>query len=489
MPADPQGGAPRGIIVAAPASGSGKTLVTLALLRRLARDGVAVAGAKAGPDYIDPTFHAAACGRPCRNLDVWAMRPATLAATVDALGDNADLIIAEGVMGLFDGIALPGRPDTGSTADLAALTGWPVVLVVDAGRQAASAGALLRGFATHRADVPVAGVIFNRVGSQNHRDALAAAAKLAVPDMAILGFVPRDAALALPERHLGLVPAGERAGLDGFLDRAATIVGDALDLDALAVLARPTTLAHPQPVIARSNATKQSRSDADAGSGLLRFARNDGDRKQASSIPLPPLGQRIAVARDDAFVFAYDAVLDGWRAAGAEIVPFAPLADKAPDASADAVYLPGGWPELHAGALAAATRFRDGLRAAAARGATVYGECGGYMALGEALTDADGTAHRMAGLLPLETSFAARRLQLGYREVVLPAAHPLGAAGTRFRGHEFHYATVTREGAGQALFRAASARGEDLGAAGLVAGTVAGSFVHLIDAHPNDLAA
>jgi cobyrinic acid a,c-diamide synthase len=197
--------------------------------------------------------------------------------------------------------------------------------------------------------------------------------------------------------------------------------------------------------------------------------------------PLPPLGQRIAVARDAAFAFAYDWLLESWRDAGAEIAPFAPLADEAPDRAADAVYLPGGYPELHAGQLAAAGTFMAGLRAAAIRGAALYGECGGYMALGEALTDADGVAHPMAGLLPLATSFAERKLHLGYREVRLAAAHPLGAAGQRLRGHEFHYATVTREGPGQALFRARSARGDDLGAAGLVAGTVSGSFVHLID--------
>lgn len=438
-----------GLIIAAPASGSGKTLVTLSLLRRLTRDGLRVTGAKAGPDYIDPTFHTAACRRPCRNLDVWAMREATLASTIAALGNDAALIVAEGVMGLFDGINLPGRPDAGSTADLAALTGWPVVLVVDAGRQAASVGALLRGFTTHRNDVKIAGVIFNRVGSASHRAALTAAAKLAVPDVKILGHVPRDATLTLPERHLGLVPAGERNDLDTFLEHAATIVGDAVDCTALAALARP------------ANPARQVSAEP--------------------SQPLPPLGQRIAIARDDAFVFCYDSIVDGWHSAGAEIGFFSPLANEAPNPTADAVYLPGGWPELHAGTLAAAKIFHSGLRAAAARGAAIYGECGGYMALGEGLIDADGVTHAMADLLPLETNFADRRLQLGYREVTLQAGHPLGSAASHFRGHEFHYATVAREGPGQALFHARSARGDELGTAGLVTGRVSGSFIHLID--------
>ena len=193
------------------------------------------------------------------------------------------------------------------------------------------------------------------------------------------------------------------------------------------------------------------------------------------------LGQRIAVARDEAFAFAYPLVLDGWRRAGAEILPFSPLADESPSPVADAVYLPGGYPELHAGRLAAARRFIKGLRAAAARGAVVYGECGGYMVLGESLVDADGEAHAMAGLLPLATTFAERGLTLGYRAAQVLAGSPLGPAGTGFRGHEFHYARVLREGGDEALFRCTDARGRDLGPAGRRAGRIMGSFVHLVD--------
>jgi cobyrinic acid a,c-diamide synthase len=193
------------------------------------------------------------------------------------------------------------------------------------------------------------------------------------------------------------------------------------------------------------------------------------------------LGRHIAVARDDAFVFAYPAVLDGWRRLGAVLSFFAPLADQAPDPAADAVYLPGGYPELHAGRLAACERFLAGLRQAAGRGAVVYGECGGYMVLGETLTDADGRTHPMAGLLPLATSFAERRLHLGYRAVRLLAQGPLGCAGAPFRGHEFHYATILCEGDAEALFAVADSCGADFGAAGLRRGSVMGSFIHLID--------
>jgi cobyrinic acid a,c-diamide synthase len=430
------------LMIAAPASGSGKTVLTLALLRHFRNQGSAVSSFKAGPDFIDPAFHLAASGRTCRNLDCWAMRPATLARLAAAAGEGADLIIGEGVMGLFDG----ATDGTGSTADLAALSGWPVVLVVDVRGQGTSAAATVSGFARYRGDVGVAGVIFNRVGGEGHarilRDAM-------VPlGMPVLGCVPRHPRLDLPDRHLGLVQAGELDELDAFLDAAAATVAAQVDTDALRALARPGTM--------------------------------PGGAGPAAGIP--PLGQRIAVARDTAFAFAYPFVLDGWRAAGAEIVPFSALADEAPDGAADAVYLPGGYPELHAGRLAGNAAFLDGLRAAAARGSVIHGECGGYMVLGEGLVDGDGRHHEMAGLVALETSFATRRLHLGYRQARLVADGPLGAGGTEYRGHEFHYATILREEAAEALFHCRDARDDDLGPAGCRRGNVMGSFVHLVDA-------
>jgi cobyrinic acid a,c-diamide synthase len=433
----------RGLILAAPASGSGKTLITAGLLRHLRDRGTRVAAAKAGPDYIDPTFHSAASGRPCVNLDLWGMRPATLSRLVAELEANAELMLCEGVMGLFDGTGANG--EVGSTAALARLTGWPVVLVVDARRQGASAAALIGGFARHDPQLPLAGVIFNRVAGSRHRALLETALARHVPDVPCLGVISQDPTLALAERHLGLVPAGERAECEAVIEHAATAVSESLDIHALLALARPSNLGGAAPVI-----------------------------------PLPPLGQRIAVGRDAAFVFAYPAVLEGWRRAGAELSFFSPLADEPPDPDADAIYLPGGYPELHAGRLAMAERFFGGLRRAASVGTAVYGECGGYMVLGEALTDAEGHVHRMAGLLPLATSFAERRLHLGYRSLSLLQNGLLGKAGRRFRGHEFHYATTLSAG-GEALFTAADACGADLGPVGLRRGSVAGSFMHLID--------
>ena len=434
----------RGLILAAPASGSGKTLVTAGLLRHLRRRGQRVAAAKAGPDFIDPTFHAAASGGPCVNLDAWAMRPQTVAALVCGLEAAEEIVLCEGVMGLFDGTGADG--EAGSTAALARITGWPVVLVVDARGQGASVAALLRGFAQHQADVPLAGVIFNRVASERHRTLLTGAVMRHLPGLAILGALPADPALALPSRHLGLVPAGEIAGVEAVIEHAADQVGAALEIDRLLALARSSSLAG-------------------------RCERRG----------IPPLGRHIAVARDDAFGFAYPAVLDLWRREGADLSFFSPLADEPPDAAADAVYLPGGYPELWAGRIAAGEAFLAGLRRAAAEGKPIYGECGGYMVLGEALIDADGRRQPMAGLLPLVASFAERRRSLGYRSATLLAGGPLGRTGSRFRGHEFHYATVAVEEAGERLWSVKDAAGADLGASGLRRGSVFGSFIHLID--------
>ena len=434
-----------GLIIAAPASGSGKTTITLGLLRHFREAGTAVSSFKVGPDYIDPAFHRAASGGPCHNIDCWAMRPATLARLVATVAGGGELVIGEGVMGLFD-----GAPDgSGSTADVAVLTGWPVVLVVDVSAQAASAAAVVRGFMSHRADTRVAGVLFNRTGGPSHDQTLRrASADLGIP---VLGCLPRLDELVLPERHLGLLQAAEHADLKAFVAAAGEAMARHVDTTALAALARP-------PVI-----------------GAVAAAESDGGP------PLPPLGQRIAVARDEAFAFAYDNVLEGWRQAGAELVSFSPLGDEGPDEAADAIYLPGGYPELHAARLASARRFLAGLSRAAARGAFIFGECGGYMVLGSGLVDADGVRHAMAGLLPVETSFEKPRLHLGYRELRLTTSGPLGPAGSRFKGHEFHYASLVEESSEAPLFACRDALGADLGTAGSVHGSVTGSFLHLID--------
>lgn len=425
----------KGLLIAAPQSGAGKTTVTLALLRALKNAGRKVVSAKSGPDYIDPKFHEAASGRTCINLDAWAMTPETVRALGTAQAEAADFLIVEGAMGLFDGAA-NGK---GSAADLAACLGVPVILVVDCGKQAQSVAALVNGFRTFREDVKVAGVILNKVGSPRHEKMLRDA--LAPLPVVVLGALPRMDDLGLPERHLGLVQAEEHGDLETFLEQAAALSAQRIDLDALSGLATP--LAPPHEAAAT----------------------------------LPPPGQRIAVARDVAFAFSYPHVLDGWRRAGANLSFFSPLADEQPDAAADAVFLPGGYPELHAGTLAAAGRFRKTMRDAAARGTLIYGECGGYMALGEGLVDAQGARHEMLGLLPLETSFAERKRHLGYRVLSPLSALPWSCG---LAAHEFHYATTLREGTAERLFAAADAEGTAVADMGLRAGSVMGSFAHVI---------
>jgi len=421
----------RGLILAAPASGSGKTTVTLGLLRALARARVAVRGAKSGPDYIDPVNHAAACGRPCVNLDAWAMSP----DRIRTLATGPDLLLVEGAMGLFDGAPPDGA---GATADLARILGLPVVLVVDAARMAQSIAPLVAGFAGHDPEVRIAAVILNRVGSPRH-DAMLRRA-LAPLGLPVLGALPRDAELTLPSRHLGLVQAREHGDLDGFLDTAADRVAAHIDLAALQDLA--TTISRPSPGMA----------DTAAGS--------------------PP--RRVAIARDAAFSFLYPHQIADWERGGTELCYFSPLADD-PVPEADRIFLPGGYPELHAERLAGAQTFMQSLRYAAEH-TMIYGECGGYMVLGETLMDADGTEHPMAGLLGLKTSFAARKLHLGYRSLL--SRTPLMPG--RFRAHEFHYAT-TLAAHGTPLFDAQDAEGNALPPMGLQEGKTLGSFAHMIE--------
>ncbi|PBB32100.1 cobyrinate a,c-diamide synthase [Mesorhizobium sp. WSM3868] len=431
----------RAIIIGASRSGSGKTSVTIGLLRALARRGLKVRGAKSGPDYIDPGFHSAATGLSGVNLDSWAMPPALLNALARQAADDADYVILESAMGLFDGIPAPqGR--TGSAADLARLYGLPVLLVLDVSGQSTTAAAVAKGFATYDPDVRMAGVVLNRLGSERHRrlsgDAIEA---IGLP---VVGAILRDPTLNLPERHLGLVQAGEYENLMAHLDRLADMVEKSLDIDAILTLATPL---EPLP----------------------------GEFADA----LQPPAQRIALAEDAAFTFLYPHVANHWRTAGAEIVPFSPLADEAPAEDCEICWLPGGYPELHARRLAAADNFRAGLARFAAT-KPVHGECGGFMVLGEVLEDADGISHRMLGLLGHSTSFAKRKMNLGYREARLRATCPLGPEGTLIRGHEFHYAQMTATGNDEPLADLADGQGNPLGPSGYHRGHVSGTFFHAI---------
>jgi cobyrinic acid a,c-diamide synthase len=445
----------RAIVIAAPRSGSGKTTVALALIGSLARRGVAVRAVKAGPDYIDAAFHAAASGAPAHNLDSWAMPPPLLDTLMKEAAASADLLVIEGVMGLFDGIpGISGR--TGSTADLAVRFGIPVLLVLDASGQSQSAAALVRGFASHDPALRISGVVLNRVGSERHaqlvRDAITC---LGVP---VLGALPRGASLRMPERHLGLVQAREHDDLPARLERIVQASERYLDLDRIIAIAS-------SPLI-------PAQAGIQTGSPLSRG-------RAGSGLPLPPPGQNIALARDDAFSFVYPHIVEGWRRAGAQILPFSPLADEAPPECCDCCWLPGGYPELHASALAAAGRFQAGLKEFA-KTRPVHGECGGYMVLGQGLEDAQGQRHAMVGLLGHATTFAQRRLHLGYREARVLCDSPIGRAGAIVRGHEFHYASLVEYGADDALVELSDGEARPLGRSGARRGHVTGSFFHFI---------
>ncbi len=432
-----------GLIIAAPRSGAGKTTLALGLMSALKRRGLTVQPFKCGPDYIDPAFHKEATGRDSFNLDIWAMRRALIANLIGEAASGADICIAEGVMGLFDGARGEGRCGKGSTADLAALTGWPVVLTLDVSAQAETAAAIALGCRAYRDDIQLAGVILNRVASPGHADLIRPAIeRIGLP---VFGAVFRRDSLTLPDRHLGLVQASEHASLRDYLGALGEIVEANVSLDALIACASPAALA-----------------------GVTGNPR------------LPPPGQRIALAEDRAFSFIYPHIVHGWRSAGAEILPFSPLADEAPDAAADAVWLPGGYPELHADALAACGRFREGLRHAAARDLPIHGECGGYMVLGAGLEDAAGVRHEMAGLLGLETSFAKRKLHLGYRRVRLLARCSIGPTQSLVYGHEFHYASVLAVN-DEPLLDLVDAAGAPSAEKGSRRGSVTGTFFHAID--------
>ncbi len=392
------------LLVAAPMSGSGKTTITAGIIAALRRRGLRVAPFKCGPDYIDPGYHALAADRPCHNLDAWLIPPEQIAGVLARHSHAADLALIEGVMGLFDGYA--GHDDTASSAHIARLTATPVIIVLDARAMARTAAALIAGLRDFDRRVQVAGVILNRVGSPRHAAIIREAIEQTV-GIPVLGHLLRAETLALPERHLGLVPVAEPGRWQAWLDEVRLAVEASLDLDQVLSIARA---AAPLP---------------------------------ASPLPSPTTvvaGPRpvIAVARDEAFNFIYPENLELLRAAGAELAFFSPLHDTALPSATAAIYLCGGFPELYADRLSANRSLIQAIRAAAADGMPIYAECGGLMYLTETLIDQRGQAFPMVGLLP-GRSRMTQRLTLGYRAAVAQTDTWLWRAGETVRGHEFHY--------------------------------------------------
>ncbi len=428
----------RPLIVAAPASGSGKSSVTLGLLGALRRRGLAVAPFKVGPDFIDPGHHAAAGGRLSRNLDGWMCGRDRVLASFAAGCADTGLAVVEGVMGLFDGA--DGASDAGSSAEIARWLGGKILLVVDARAQARSAAAVAKGFVDFAPGLEFAGVLYNRVGSANH-ERLLREAHASVPGLPpLLGCLPRSEEVVLPERHLGLVTAGD-AGANAIYPQLADWVAAHVDLDRLLA-----ALAGPPPAV--------SHPVAGGRTGVSRTVR-------------------IGVARDQAFCFCYPENLELLELAGAELVFFSPLIETLP-AGLAGLYLPGGYPELHVERLAANLELLTGLRRATEQGLPVYAECGGLLLLADSL---DGVP--LAGVFPAAARLLAKRRALGYREVTMTADTSLGPAGTVARGHEFHYSELAMPAEIPRAYRVTGRDGAPCGTEGYLRGNVLGSYVHL----------
>ncbi|MEO5657440.1 MAG: cobyrinate a,c-diamide synthase [Nitrospiria bacterium] len=434
------------LLVAGTHSGAGKTTVTLALTLALRERGSAIQPFKAGPDYLDPTYHTLAAGRPCRNLDGWMMGEEAVRRSFTRASEGAALSIIEGVMGLYDG-AGPAT-EAGSTAEIAKWLAAPVLLVIDASGMATTAAALALGCAQYDPKLPLAGVIFNRVGSARHLAWLKEAVERTTP-LTVIGGLPEEAGIAIPERHLGLAAADGTILTDEVRARLASLAREWLDLRAVTELAERA----PPLEVPAHTATVASRR------------------------------RRIGVARDEAFSFYYPDNLDLLEASGAELVFFSPLHDETPPPGLDAIYLGGGYPELHASRLAAGGPMREAIATFGREGGSIYAECGGLMYLTRALHTLDGGRHAMVGLLPGEVRMLPRRKTLGYREVEALEDLPHLAKGERARGHEFHYSEwLTEPEPDGELVRAyavASRRGHAATLEGYRWRNVTASYIHL----------
>ncbi|MEM7348916.1 MAG: cobyrinate a,c-diamide synthase, partial [Chloroflexota bacterium] len=411
------------LLIAGTNSGVGKTTITMGLIAALRRHGQSIQPFKAGPDYIDPTYHTLAAGRSCRNIDTWMVPPSRALSLFDQAVQTADLAVIEGVMGVFDGFSY--ETEEGSSAQIAKLTGAPVLLVLDVGKMARSAGAIAYGYTNFDPDLTIAGFILNRCGSQSHYEGVKLAVEQAT-QRPVVGWLPKDADLHIPERHLGLVPTDERGELTSFINHAADVIEQYFDLEQILALANNETdqregkppLNPPQKGRSASPSLKQSVS------------------KDYSQSPI-----NLAIARDAAFSFYYEDNLDLLREAGAKITFFSPLTDTDLPPNTHGIYLGGGFPEMFPAQLATNASIKTALQQARKANIPIYAECGGFMYLTEAIIDLDGETHPMVGLVPGITRMQPRLVSLGYRIVESFTGNFLLPQGITTRGHEFHWST------------------------------------------------
>jgi cobyrinic acid a,c-diamide synthase len=446
-------------VVAGTHSGCGKTTVTLALMAAFQARGRRVQPFKVGPDFIDPGFHTRLTGRTSRNLDGWMLSRTYNVAKFQQLLRDADVGIVEGVMGLFDGY--DGISEAGSSAEMAKWLGIPVILVVDAGSMARSAAALVYGYSRFDPALRVAGVIFNRIGSPGHYRYLESAMAANLPDIAVLGAIPRERQVALPERHLGLVMADELALDRDWVRRVRQLAEQHIDLERLGALAQ------------------WEESETAVAAVEVRAA---GAPPTEAALPAEAVAPVIGVARDAAFCFYYADNLEALERAGAVLHFFSPLAGESLPENLAGLYLGGGYPELHADRLTTRHGFFEEIRRAAGQGMPIYAECGGMMALGRFIETADGRRFTMAGILPFGTRMLSRRKALGYTEILVREACLLGEPGTRVRGHEFHYSEIIEKTDEVPMLRAYELQGRHGSGKvmeGYQVGSVLASYVHL----------
>jgi cobyrinic acid a,c-diamide synthase len=449
------------LVIAGTASGVGKTTAAVGLCRALRARGLTVAPFKCGPDYLDPTYHERACGRKSHNLDGWLMGRSAVIDTFVGGAQGADVAVIEGVMGLFDGAS--ATEEAGSTAEIAKWLEAPVLLVLDAAGMARTIAAVAAGFTTFDPALSLGGVIANRVGSPGHLQLL----RQALRDPPILGAFPVAADQSFPSRHLGLHTANPDTLPDTRLDAWSALVTQWWNLDAVLSLAR-------RPTTPNTNTNTPAPHEHELEHALEHPHEHELDTRPR--LPAPPRC-RIGLALDDAFHFYYEENLRRLRRLGAELVPFSPLRDRHLPA-VDGLYLGGGYPEVHAAALAANQDLRAELVAFANRGGPVYAECGGLMYLSQSIVTTDGASHPMVGLLPGRAVVSTRLEALGYVEVELQQPCILGPPGLRFRGHQFRYSRLEDADGGDQVYRVRRRRGGEVAPEGYRAGSVLGSYVH-----------
>ena len=428
-----------GFIISAPTSGAGKTIITLGLLRAIKDRGIKVQPYKNGPDYIDPGFHQVASNKKSYNLDTWAMNDELIEQIIQK-SDGSGLIVAEGSMGFYDGVVKKGFSGFGSTAELSEKFGWPVILVLNVSGQAQSAAATALGFMNYNKNINFAGVILNFVASERHEFLIKEGMKLA--GINVLGVIPRQKELLLPERHLGLIQAEETINLETKIQEYAHLIKKNVDLNQ-----------------------------------IIDVARSNFFSKKSDKL-IPPPAQRIALAFDKAFSFTYPHILDSWINAGVEVIPFSPLNNEVPNKNVNLIWLPGGYPELYAKDLSEAHLTRDALKKMSPN-VKIHGECGGYMSLGEVLIDKNGDNFKMFGLLGLVSSYEKRKLHLGYRTAKIKNSFNNYSNFQVIRGHEFHYSSIISQPDTE-LYEVFDANNKVVKETGSFRGNTSGTFFHAI---------